>query len=67
MEEDCVVSQYSPGIAHFMVQGAPRSMGYLYAIYAKVGNVYAPFTPNRLHYHHKLVARFTLPETVTNL
>jgi hypothetical protein len=40
---------------------------YLYAIYDKPGHVYAPFMSNRLHYHHKLVARFTHPETVTNL
>src|SRR5205823_3486751 len=40
---------------------------YLRTIYDGVGHVYAPFMPNQLYFQHKLVARFTHPETVTNL
>lgn len=39
---------------------------YLRAVYTRVGHVYAPFTLSQLYFHHKLVARFTHPEAVTN-
>ncbi len=53
-----------------MVRCVPRverEHEYLCAIYDGVGHVYTPFTFNRLYFHHKLVARFTHPETVTHL
>src|SRR5438270_12068774 len=46
---------------------ANKRYKYLRAVYIEVGHVYALFTFYRLHFHQKLVARFTHPETVTNL
>ena len=39
---------------------------YLRAIYVEVGHVYAPFMPNWLHCHHRLIARFTHSMTATS-
>src|SRR5947199_4303229 len=57
------------GMAHGKVGAASCSKRYKYlrAVYMEVGHVYALFTFYRLHFHQKLVARFTHPEMVTNL
>ena len=57
------------GMAHGKVGAASCSKRYkyLHAVYIEVGHVYALFMFYRLHFHQKLVARFTHPETVTHL
>src|SRR5205085_6344989 len=57
------------GMAHGKVSAAFCSKRYKYlrAVYIEVGHVYALFMFYRLHFHQKLVVRFTHPETGTNL
>jgi len=51
------VSTYSPGIAHFIVLGAPRSMGYLKCIGGEPSQVNSHLIPTCVHWYKSHMGR----------